>query len=210
MDCPGCGSAVSEGQDVCPQCGVGIPRDESAALSLPVEPADVVRVELPPFFAVSLWKLAVLSVCTLGFYELYWFYRNWQRIRVREQKDFSPAVRVFFALIFCYPCFRRIRRYGVAMGLAGRPPIILLALAWVMVKIAGAFPMPLALISLSGFMLLLPVQAYANTINAEMVPMHDRNARFTLANWGWILVGSCLLLLSLIAMFLPPGPVNPV
>jgi len=204
MNCPGCGSAVPEDQDVCSQCGTGIARGESPTPFLPVEPAVVVSAELPPFFAVSLWKLAVMSVCTLGLYELYWFYRNWQRVRVREQKDFSPAIRVLFALIFCYPCFRRIRRYGVAMGLSKGPPMIPLALLWMIVKVFGVLPMPGALISLSGFLFLLPVQSYANQINSEKVPGHVRNGRFTKVNWAWILVGGCLLLLNLMALFLLP------
>jgi hypothetical protein len=29
------------------------------------------------FFAVSPLKLVVLSVCTLGFYQVYWFYKHW-------------------------------------------------------------------------------------------------------------------------------------
>jgi hypothetical protein len=171
---------------------------------------EVIPAELPPFFAVSLWKLAVMSVCTLGLYELYWFYRNWQRVRVRSRKNFSPAVRVFFALVFCYPCFRRIRRYGVAMGLHRGPPIIPLALAWMIVKIIGLLPAPLPWISLSGFVFLLPVQAYANRINSEKVPTHDGNARLTKANWAWVLVGGCFLLLALIGTLLLPVPVKPV
>ena len=42
----------------------------------------------PPFFAVSLLKLTVLSLCTFGVYELFWFYRNWRLIKLREE----PAI----------------------------------------------------------------------------------------------------------------------
>jgi len=210
MDCPRCGSTLAEDQGLCPQCGAATLSNESPAASLPVEPAEVVPVELPPFFAVSLWKFAVMSVCTLGLYELYWFYRNWQRVRVREQKGLSPAVRALFALIFCYPCFRRIGRYGVGIGLPPGPPMLVLALLWMIVELSGALPMPGTLISLSGFVLLLPVQAYANRINSEKVPGHDPNARLTLTNWVWIVLGGGLLLLNLMALFLLPNRTSPV
>jgi hypothetical protein len=54
------------------------------------------------------------------------------------------------------------------------------------------------------------MQAYANRINAEKVPLHDRNSRFSRLNWAWILLGSCVLLLSLAAMFLLPAAANAV
>ncbi len=204
MDCPVCGSTIPEESGVCAQCGMGHVGDESAISSAPVQAEEIAPAELPPFFVVSLWKLAVMSVCTLGLYELYWFYRNWQRVRVREQKGLSPAVRAVFALIFCYPCFRRIRRYGVGIGLPPGPPMLALALLRIIVELSGVLPMPGNLISMAGFLFLLPVQAYANRINAEKVPGHDRNARLTLANWAWIVVGGSLLLLNLMALFLLP------
>jgi hypothetical protein len=40
-----------------------------------------------PYFAVSLLKLTVMSVCTFGIYELYWFYKNWRLIMEREKID---------------------------------------------------------------------------------------------------------------------------
>lgn len=206
MNCSGCNSAIAEDEVLCPQCGLRIVREELSAPPLPDLPVDAAPVEpspLPPFFAVSLWKLAVMSFFTLGLYELYWFYRNWQRMRVREQKNISPAVRVFFGVVFCYPCFRRIRSYGIARGFRQSPPIELLALLWVVTELSGGLPEPLLLISLCSVLFLLPVQAYVNRINAAEVPTHDRNARFTGWNWVWIGIGASLLLLNLIGFLLP-------
>lgn len=33
------------------------------------------------FFTASTLKLVLMSVCTLGLYELYWFYKNWVLIK---------------------------------------------------------------------------------------------------------------------------------
>lgn len=66
----------------------------------------------PVFFPASLLKLGVLSVYTVGLYEIYWFYKNWQLIRARERSNDSPFLRAFFALFFCYSCFARMRRQG--------------------------------------------------------------------------------------------------
>ncbi|QNP47506.1 hypothetical protein [Diaphorobacter aerolatus] len=64
----------------------------------------------PPFFPVSLRKLAVLSICTMGLYHLYWFHAHWRHVRVWNGGcDFSPARRTLLFLFFCYPLFRRVR-----------------------------------------------------------------------------------------------------
>ena len=56
--------------------------------------------ELPaehPYFPVATHKFVVLSICTLGLYDLYWFYQNWQRVRRRTREDLSPFWRAAFA-----------------------------------------------------------------------------------------------------------------
>jgi len=44
----------------------------------------------PIYFAVSPLKLVVMSICTMGIYELYWFYKNWVLIKERESLDIKP------------------------------------------------------------------------------------------------------------------------
>ena len=64
MDCPGCESAVPGEAESCPSCGFTInpqpladrPTSPDAALSVPNRPPPV-----PPFFAVPVWKLALMS-----------------------------------------------------------------------------------------------------------------------------------------------------
>ena len=55
----------------------------------------------PIFFATSPLKLVVMSTVTLGFYELFWFYANWQRLKRRRHPRISPFWRTFFAIFFC-------------------------------------------------------------------------------------------------------------
>lgn len=158
---------------------------------------------VPPFFAVSLFKLLVLSTCTLLLYQLYWFYRNWQLIRMRERSSVSPALRTLFAILFCYACFKRIRKAGVEGGIA--PPLQagLLAAAWTAAVLAQYLPGPGALVSLAAVLILLPVQSQANRINAAVAPGHDRNAGFSVWNWLAIVPGWLLVLLAVIGVMLP-------
>jgi hypothetical protein len=50
------------------------PQDQSLTIAGEMAPA---FVSPPMYFPVSRLKLAVMSTCTLGIYELYWFYKNW-------------------------------------------------------------------------------------------------------------------------------------
>lgn len=59
------------------------------------------------YFPVSSLKLVVMSLCTFGIYEIYWFYKNWCIIQERERLDIIPFGRAFFAYFFCYSLFKK-------------------------------------------------------------------------------------------------------
>jgi hypothetical protein len=158
---------------------------------------------VPPFFAVSLLKLAVLSVCTLSLYELYWFYRNWQLVRARQEPEIMPFWRAFFAVIFCYSCFAKIRDGGVERDIAQAPTAGLLATGWILVTLTWRLPDPYWLVTNFAVLFMLPIQAYANRINAAEAPGHEPNSRFSVWNWLGVVVGGLLLLLVVLGTFLP-------
>jgi hypothetical protein len=45
------------------------------------------------FFAVSPIKMVVLSVCTFGIYQIYWFYKHWVLIKERSEPLIVPWAR---------------------------------------------------------------------------------------------------------------------
>ena len=170
----------------------------------PVADIPLQEVAEPPFFAVSLTKLVIMSVCTLGLYEIYWFYRNWKCIKGRERSNISPAPRAIFAVFSCYQCFARIREYdaeknGNSALLAGQ-----LAIGWIVTTVLWKLPDPYWWLSLLAFVFLLPVQAHANRLNAQVSPSHNRNT--SLHGWDWVaaVLGGTILLLALAGTFLVP------
>ncbi|MEO6711310.1 MAG: DUF4234 domain-containing protein, partial [Planctomycetota bacterium] len=104
------------------------------------------RTELPdeetasyrrsPLFAVSLPKLAILSLCTFGIYEWYWFLRQWRSERERTQEKFSPMLRALLAPIFAFSLFRRIHGLAVGLGRAPKWPAFTLALVYLILTFA--------------------------------------------------------------------------
>jgi len=156
-----------------------------------------------PFFSVSLPKLAILGLCTLSLYEIYWFYKNWKLIRAREGSNIMPALRAFFAVFFCYSCFARIRDHGVKVGARSELGASGLAALWIVLGLLWRLPDPYWWISMLSVVPLLFVQAYANQVNELAVPGHDRNAKFSWLNWIAIVLGGAFLLLAFVGTFFP-------
>src|SRR5262245_22041834 len=59
----------------------------------------------PAWFAVGTAKLVVMSVATLGLYQIYWFYQQWKRVRDGGE-DVWPLPRAIFGVLFSYPLFK--------------------------------------------------------------------------------------------------------
>jgi hypothetical protein len=157
----------------------------------------------PPFFAVSVMKLLVMSICTAGFYQLYWFYKNWDRIKADERLDIMPLMRAIFSVFFCYQLFARMKNFehpGVQPGKLLAGP---LATIWIVTNIMWRLPDPYWLPSLFSFIALLPAQRRANKINAAVDPGHLPNNRFTALNWVAIVIFASIFMLAIIGIFLP-------
>ena len=157
------------------------------------------------FFDVSIPKLVVLSVCSLGIYELYWFYKNWQIVRARERSDISPLLRAVFGYFFCYALFKRIRDYDAQTGGTRALPAGALAAGWMVVTFLWQLPGRYSLVANLSCLFMVPVQAAANRING-IADSHNRNARFTVWNWLTIALGGTVLVLDALGMFAAPEP----
>lgn len=203
--CTSCTKSVSDAVESCPYCGSHLPKYITADY-VPVQyplPMDNDNSTQPPFFAVSLLKLTVLSICTFGIYEIYWFYRHWKRIWANGETTISPFWRAFFVVIFCYPCFQRIKQSGIDRGVGSAPSFGVLAIGYILATLAWRLPNPFDLISFCSVFFLIPVQSYVNRLNAAALPAHDPNSRFSIWNWIAIIVGGVWFLLAVIGSFVP-------
>ena len=155
-----------------------------------------------PYFAISLTKFAVLSICTLGIYELYWFYRNWCLIKERERLDIRPFWRALFAFFFCYECFEHIRSRAAYLKLPMSFSAGWMAAAWIIITLTWKLPDPYWLLTLFAFIPMLPVQALANRVNTREAPAHSQNNRFTGWNIVMVVLGGLSVILAVIGTFL--------
>lgn len=166
------------------------------------------RPSPPMYFPVSLLKLAVMSICTFGLYQIYWFYKNWRLIQIREELSIAPVWRAFFANLFCYSLFTRIQDTAESQELPISLASGFLASGFVVTTLFGGAPGPYWLITLLSAAFLLPVQSAVNDINQETNPEHNRNIHFSGWNIAIIFIGGILFLLTIIETISPNGITN--
>lgn len=155
------------------------------------------------YFPVSPLKLIVMSTCTFGLYEVFWYFNNWHAIKEHDKLNISPIGRAIFAFFFCYPLFKRIRATADSRQLRAPLPAGPLAAGWIFFTVLAGLPDPFWLVSFFSVLFLLPVQKTVNEINLAMDPGHDPNRTFTGWNIAAVVVGGLLWIFALIGSFLP-------
>ena len=150
------------------------------------------------YFPVSLIKLLILSLCTFGLYQPYWLFSHWYYVREREKASISLLCRVFFAVFFCYPLFRRIRATANAQNISPSFSPAGCAAGWIIFTLLSLTP--LVLVSPFSALFLLPVQRTVNAINLAADPEHDPNNTFTVVNKVAIVIGGLLWLLLIVGL----------
>ena len=152
------------------------------------------------FFAVSPVKLVALSVCTLGIYQIYWFYKHWVLIKEHSEPHIVPWARAFFGFFWCYSCFEFIRNEERHLDLEPTLRAGPLTIAWIAVSLTWRLPEPYFLIGFLAPLLLVPVQRHVNRINALVAPGHDENAHFSAWNWLAVVLGGLFIGLIMLGL----------
>ncbi len=152
----------------------------------------------PLFFPVGRLKLVVMSFCTLGLYQIYWFYQQWRLYKEREQERIYPLLRAILAVIYCYALFKEVRQGAQKYGVTPPPNILVLAGAYVVLNLLAFAP--------TAVFVLLPIQESINQINRQATPAVPPNSHFTPLNFVALLLGSIIWGILLTALFLPPTP----
>jgi len=222
VTCPDCGHAVSDAASACIHCGRPLDqpaeaRKERAHAELAATPGQVPPqtssgepASAPsapsthyPLFPVATHKFVVLSLCTFSLYELYWCFKNWQRIKEPSGEQLSPFWRAFFAPLWGFSLFRRIHQYADARHLSAHWSPGILGTFYLVLSATWRLPDPWWLISLASFVPFISVVQTAGEINARAAAAEDRNDSYSGANIATVIVGGLLLILAIIGTFAP-------
>ncbi|QAT16552.1 Na(+)/H(+) antiporter NhaA 2 [Candidatus Velamenicoccus archaeovorus] len=156
-----------------------------------------------PFFAVSQKKLALMAFFTWGFYEIYWFYRNWKFLKEKHDFKVSPLARGIFGPLFCYSLFKIVRDYSDQHQAGADMKAGALAACYILMIVTYKLPSPFDLISSFSFIPLLTVQRVINNLGQRLSPQAQVDGRFNGWNIFGIVIGSFLWVLVILGIIFP-------
>lgn len=135
----------------------------------------------PLFYNMPAKRLLFIQIITLGMFEMYWFYKQWEYLRASKKGSRLSYWRAMMFFIFlAYVVFRKIET-DRDLNKAAYPPwrAYQLALIWYLVVPALSFnplgsvawlvgPLSLLSIVMLTSLVLVPVQSYINKANDRM------------------------------------------
>lgn len=213
--CADCGRAISDAAPACIHCGRPNVRavaptesPDTASPSVDIreyfrDPLQESRPRRYPFFPVATHKFVVLSLCTLGLYDIYWAYQNWRRIKERTSEDLSPFWRAFWAPLWCFSLFGRIRKQARKESNDVRWSPGLLGTLYLVLSFAWRLPDPLWLLSYGSFVPLIAVVQTTQQINSSVAASENVNSSYSGANILTIILGGLIFVLAVAGTLFP-------
>lgn len=176
-----------------------------------------VAIQAQKFYAVSPLKFWVLMMVTLGIYRLYWFYKHWSNYKRVTGESMWPVMRSIFSVFFTHALFReieaeigRVRSRHDWNGVAWATLYVVATVGENVIDRVERFGC-MSLAASSGISMLILIAAVFAAYQGQRAanaaigdPEGRSNARFTIANWCWIVFGLLFWSMALIGLSLPP------
>jgi uncharacterized membrane protein len=89
------------------------------------------------YFVTSLKRLLLLSIFTAGFYQIYWFYKNWSAVKKATGANISPFWRAIFSVFWAHSLFKQITKATAKRGSKRRYPVIILTIIYILATIGS-------------------------------------------------------------------------
>ncbi|WP_313319867.1 DUF4234 domain-containing protein [Stenotrophomonas sp.] len=194
------GSELSEGN-------VYAPPQAELTPAIPVQ-------QLPPFYVVSITKVVLLSIATLGMYSLYWFWNHWKRHKIDKKLSLWPVPRAIFAIFFAHSLNReidyRLQRNRSNYRWSPGAWATLYVVSVILMRVISRIPETMLSANLSFVLILLPlagqIMALVRAQRAANLACGDpqalQNRRLTVANWFWLVLGGLFWLLIVVGNLL--------
>jgi hypothetical protein len=150
-----------------------------------------------PYFPVARHKLIVMSVTTLLTYQIYWFYKNFQRMQQRTGGAGSLFWRAVAAPLTAHGLFAHVRADARSRMIPVKWSAAGLAGIYLGLTLLCFFDYPWWTLALGSVFALVPVHATMETINRAVAPAAPHNDRYSTTDIIAIVVGLALTALGL-------------
>lgn len=150
------------------------------------------NIENMCFPSIPIKKIAVLSIITLGFYDLIWAYKLWETIRDEfGYKHINIVLRTLFMPITNFSLFEIINYHIRKYGIKGFNPVIY-AVMYIFFNLMGNLRMPYLLLTFCSSIYVIILQKKINTVNSTNFPNAKVN-EWNFANTMWTIICAVML-----------------
>ena len=167
-----------------------------------IEQAEELEIS-PDFYTVYPLKFLVLSLCTFGLYELYWFHKNWQLYHSLSGKEIKPFWRALFAPIYSFALFKHIAAAAYAESVPVMFNPVVFGTLYLGITALYRLPDPFWLIAYLSFVPLLIVQVTMIRYNQKLGYKTYSNNKFGFKHVLTTIVGGALFIVILMGTFYP-------
>jgi hypothetical protein len=120
------------------------------------EIANDLENELIEMNKINLNKFIILSIMTLGLYEIWWVYKSWRFFQFKEETNILPTIRTIFNIIYLIPLLNKILKFSKSLGYKSNYYSVLLYIGYFLVGFLCYLSVPLLFVSLFKFVFLIP------------------------------------------------------
>jgi len=168
---------------------------ESQETNIISENIEVDKIEINK---LSVNKFIILSIVTIGLYELWWIYKSWRFFQAKEKSEIMPAIRTVFSIIFLIPLFNKILKLAKRNGYKHVYVSVFLFVGILITNLLVLLPTPFSLIAIISFVFLIPpfkalnfAVDYCEGFTVNIQNSFSRRQIFLLIIGGilWILIG---------------------
>lgn len=145
-----------------------------------------------PYFPVARHKLIVMSVTTLSIYQIYWFYKNYQRT-----SSGSVFWRALAAPLTARGLFAHVRAEAQSRFITVRWSATGLAVIYLALSLICFFEYPWWTLALGSVFALVPVHATMEAVNRAVTPNGARNDDYSASDAVCIVLGIALTIFAL-------------
>jgi len=143
-----------------------------------------------PYFVVNRKKLIIMLIITGGFYQFYWFYKNWEVVGKNTGKNISPIFRALFSFITAYWLFKQFNKSAIDYGLNQKLASGLLAITYLIILFSGYLPSVYGYISTFTFIIPVIANNFIMKVNEKEFSDFPISSKYTDSNVILLIVGA--------------------
>lgn len=157
-------------------------------------------------YGQAVWHLVLLSIVTLGIYEIVWFYRNWKHLKAHKSLDIRPGWRTvglfvpIYGIVLAYNQFRDIKDFSMASGIEKSFSPGWVLFGWLLFSALWKLPDPFWFLALLSVWPLAVVQKVLNSYWDKEQPELRKRTKFSGRQIALLVIGvlcSCMVLLGI-------------